>query len=320
MKAILVHLFGPPEVMHLEDVPNPVPEKAQILVDVRAAGVNPVDTYIRSGQYAKKPALPYTPGFDAAGIVSAMGPEVMNFKPGDRVFCPGTLTGAYAELCLCAGNQVYRLPDNVSFSQGAAIGVPYGIAYRALFQLGHAVPGMTVLVHGATGGVGVGATQLAANSGLKVIATAGTDEGLKFALQNGANHAVNHSDPAHDDEIMRLTEGKGVNLILELLANVNLGPDLKILAQNGRVVVIGSRGTVEIDPRDLMSREASIQGALFFNATEAERSEIFTAISKGLAGGSLKPIIGEEMSLADAAKAHEVQMQSKKHGKIILVP
>ncbi|HVG18449.1 MAG TPA: alcohol dehydrogenase catalytic domain-containing protein, partial [Blastocatellia bacterium] len=161
MRAIRVHESGGPEVLKLEDVPDLKPGPGQVLVRVRAAGVNPVDTYIRAGTHAVKPALPYTPGMDAAGDVEAVGEGVTRVAIGDRVYVARTLTGAYAEQALCNESQVHPLPRHISYSQGAAVNVPYATAYRALFQRAKAVAGESVLVHGASGGVGIASVQLA---------------------------------------------------------------------------------------------------------------------------------------------------------------
>src|SRR6266567_358576 len=239
MKAIRVHEFGGPEVMRLEEVSDPRPGPGQVLVKVHAAGVNPVDSYIRSGTYAVKPPLPYTPGMDAAGVVVEVGPDVKGLKAGDRVYTAGTLSGAYAELALCAASQVHPLPARVNFVQGAGVSIPYGAAYRALFQRARAVPAETVLVHGASGGVGIAAVQMARAAGLTVIGTAGTEQGEKLVLAEGAHHVLNHHASGYLDKLPELTCGQGVDIILEMLANVNLGHDLQVLATGGRVVLIG---------------------------------------------------------------------------------
>ena len=161
MKAIRVKEFGDPNVMKLEDVPDPKAGPGQVVVRVRAAGVNPVDAYIRSGMYGARASCPYTPGLDAGGIVEAVGDGVKNVKRGDRVFTVGTISGAYAELALCDAHRAHPLPDNVSFAQGAAITIPYGTAFRGLFHRAQAVAGEWVLVHGASGGVGIAGVQLA---------------------------------------------------------------------------------------------------------------------------------------------------------------
>jgi NADPH2:quinone reductase len=318
VKAIRVHQFGDPKVLRWEDVPDLKPGRTQILIRSRAVGVNPVETYLRSGANPKL-ALPYTPGTDAAGEVIACGGEVKFWSPGMRVYTSGTVCGAYAEMVLCEETDAHPLPEPLSFAQGAAVNIPFATAYRALFQRGRTEPGETVLIHGATGGVGTAAIQLARNAGLKIIGTAGTAEGEKLARQLGAHHVLNHRQPDYLSQIMDITEGRGVNVILEMLANVNLGHDLGLLAKNGRVVVIGNRGKVELDARDAMIRDADIRGMLLFNATPQEKTAIHAALGAGLANGTLQPVIGQEFPLADAARAHERIMAPGALGKIILI-
>ncbi len=318
MKAIRVHEFGGPEVLKYEDVPDPKPGDGQVLVRIHAAGVNPVEVYVRSGAYAKLPALPYTPGNDGAGVIESVGANVNKFKAGDRVYVAGSLTGTYAEKTLCTEAQVHPLPPAVGYAQGAAMGVPYATAYRGLFHKANAQPGETLLVHGASGGVGLAAVQLARAIGIDVIGTAGTDKGRKLAAENGANHVLDHSQPGYLDELKQLTGGRGVDVILEMLANVNLGKDLTILAPKGRVVVIGSRGSVEINPRDAMSRDATIFAMTLLNVSEHDLYSIHAALVAGLANGALKPVIGQEIPLKEAARAHEAVMKSGAYGKIVL--
>ena len=320
MKAIRVHEFGGPEVMKLEEVADLAPGPGQVVVRVHAAGVNPVESYIRAGTYAMKPNLPYTPGNDGAGVVAAVGAGVIRVKVGDRVYTSGALSGTYAEQALCLEGQVHRLPDNVSFEQGGGVGVAYGTAYRGLFQRGDAKAGETVLVHGASGGVGTAAVQLARAAGITVIGTAGSDNGLKLVKEQGAHHVLNHSSEGYLDELMKLTEGRGVDLILEMLANKNLGKDLTVLAKKGRVVVIGSRGPVEINPRDAMGREADIRGLTLFATSEAESKQMHAALVAGLESGTLRPVIAQKIPLAEAARAHvEIMRHSGALGKIVLV-
>ncbi|HWN84166.1 MAG TPA: NADPH:quinone reductase, partial [Vicinamibacterales bacterium] len=202
MKAIVVREFGGPDVMKLEDVPVPAPGTGQLLVRVAAVGVNPVDGYIRSGSYARKPTLPYTPGTDIAGTVEQVGAGVTRIVPGARVYAHNAV-GGYAEFALCEEWQAHPLPERISFAQGAALGVPYATAYRALFQRTAARPGETVLIHGATGGVGLAAVELAHARGLRVIGSGGTDEGLAVVRAHGADVIVNHRTPGYPDEIMR---------------------------------------------------------------------------------------------------------------------
>jgi len=320
MKAIRVHEFGDPEVMKVEEVADLTPGPGQVVVRVHAAGANPVENYIRTGTYAIRPSLPYTPGNDGGGVVAAVGAGVTLVKVGDRVYLSGALTGTYAEQTLCLESQAHRLPDNVSFEQGAAMGVAYGTAYRGLFLRGEGKPGEAVLVHGASGGVGTAAVQLARAAGMVVIGTAGSDQGLQLVKAQGANLTLNHSTDGYLDELMKLTEGRGVDVILEMLANKNLARDLTALAKKGRVVVIGNRGTIEINPRDLMGRDADIRGMTLWATTDAELKEIHAALVAGLDNGTLRPVIGQMIPLAEAARAHvEVMKPSGALGKIVLV-
>lgn len=320
MKAIHVHEFGTPEVMKLEETEDPKPAKGEVVVKIHAAGVNPVDTYIRSGLYPFKPPLPYTPGMDGAGIVESSGEGVTRVKVGDRVYTAGTISGSYAEKALCKESQVYRLPEKITFKQGAAIGTPYATAYYALFYRAHSIPGETVLVHGASGGVGIAAVQFARASGMKVIGTSGTEKGRGLVIEQGAHYVFDHSSPGYLEEILRTTNGKGVDVILEMLANVNLGKDLTILAKDGRVVVIGSRGTVEIDPRNTMVRNASILGMILMSASENETFSIHSALIAGLENRTLRPVIGREYPLSEAPLTHHEVIESKAFGKIVLIP
>ena len=319
MKTIRVHEFGDPEVLRLEEVPTPHPGPGQVLVRMHAIGVNPVETYIRAGTYARLPELPYTPGNDGAGVVEQVGVDVKEFKPGDRVYTAGSVSGTYAEFALCKTAQVHPLPANVSFAQGAAMGTPYATAYRGLFQRAHARPGETVLIHGASGGVGTAAVQLARARGLRVFGTAGTDEGRKLAREQGAHEVFDHRAPDQFEQIMKASDGRGVDVIVELLANVNLGKDLTILAKRGRVAVIGSRGRVEIDPRDAMQRDVDLRGMVMPNTSPADLASIHAALVAGLENGTLRPVIGKQFALAEAARAHRAVMESGAFGKIVLV-
>jgi len=320
MKAILVREFGGPEVLKLEDVPTPRPAAGQVLVRIHAVGVNPYDTYMRNGVYAVKPPLPYTPGSDGAGVVEAVGQGVNQAKPGDRVYVAKTVTGAYAEYALTLESQVHPLPAKVSYAQGAGIWVPYGTAYHALYQCTRARAGEALLIHGASGGVGIAGVQIARALGLIVLGTAGTEKGLELVKREGAHHVFDHTKPDYREQILKATGGVGVDLILEMLANVNLSHDLKLLAPHGRVVVIGSRGDVTISPRDLMMRRASIHAFTLWGATEAEEKEIHAGLIAGLENGTLRPIVGKELPLAEAARAHKEILEPGAFGKIVLVP
>ncbi|XP_012578121.1 PREDICTED: quinone oxidoreductase isoform X2 [Condylura cristata] len=271
MRAIRVLEFGGPEVLKLQsDVAVPFPKDNQVLIKVHACGVNPVETYIRSGTYSRKPLLPYIPGSDVAGVIEAVGDNVSTFKKGDRVFTSSTITGGYADYALAADHTVYTLPEKLDFKQGAAIGIPYFTAYRALFHSAHVKAGESVLVHGASGGKSVGES--------------------------------------------------GINVIIEMLANVNLSKDLNLLSYGGRVIVVGSRGPIEITPRDTMAKESSIIGVSLYSSTKEEFRQCAAALQAGIEIGWLRPVIGSQYPLEKVAQAHEnIIYGSGATGKMILL-
>jgi len=320
MKAIVVREFGPPEVMVLEDVDTPQPTGTQVLVTIHAAGVNPVDTYLRTGIHAHAPNLPYTPGKDAAGIVESVGEDVTKWNVGDRVYTANSISGTYAEYSLVNEIDLGRLPENVSFEQGAGIWTPYATAYRALFQKAAAKSGETVLIHGASGGVGVAASQWAKDAGLTVIGTASSDEGKNLVAEQGADAVFDHTDEAHLSEIREFTSGKGVDIIIEMLANENLERDFEALAMFGRITVVGNRGSLQFTPRLAMGKDATVYGMSLFNSPQPARDEIHAAIFAGLSDGYLKPIIRMALPLSDAPQAHHEVIESKALGKIVLLP
>lgn len=322
MKAIRQHSFGPPEVLQLEDVPDPVAGPGEVVVDIHAAGVNPVETYTRSGIYPKPPT-PFTLGNDGAGTIESIGDGVSNVSVGDRVYIAGSKTGTYAEKTLCDAGNVHPLPENTSFAQGAAIHVPYLTAYQALFYRGRAQQGDWLFVHGGSGAVGIAAIQFARQAGLSIIASASSAEGRTLVVEQGADYALDHSEPAYLDQVSELTQGQGVNLVLEMLANVNLAKDLDVIARYGRIVIIGNRGernqgTIAINPRAAMAKDVDIMGMTLSNATPEERSHAHREIVNGLTNGTLRPVVGETFSLQDAARAHHRVLENRSFGKIVL--
>jgi NADPH2:quinone reductase len=311
MRAIRVHEFGDPDVLRLEELPQPQPVVGEALVRVQAAGVNPAETYVRAGAYSDLPALPYTPGSDGAGV---------RVDTGERVYVTGSLSGTYAEYALCREEDVRPLPDALSYAQGAALGVPYTTAYRALFQRAAATAGEKVLIHGASGGVGLPTVQLALAAGLDVIGTAGSEAGSELVAAQGDVRVLDHRDPAHLEAAIALAGGRGFDLIIEFLANANLGADLKALAPRGRVVVVGSRGPVEIDARDLMNAEGAILGMRLPNAQPDELGAARAAVDAAFQSGVLKPVVGRELPLAEAPRAHRLIMERPALGRLVLVP
>ncbi|XP_075996320.1 quinone oxidoreductase [Genypterus blacodes] len=320
MTAVRVSEHGAPSVLRLcTGLTAPEPAARQVLIRVHACGVNPVETYIRAGTYGRLPALPYTPGSDAAGVVEAVGGGVSTLQVGDRVFTTATESGGYAEYATASDDCVHKLPDALDFLQGAAIGIPYFTAYRALVHKARTRPGETVLIHGASGGVGVAACQLSRALGFQVLGTAGTAAGMKLVVDNGAHQAFNHTDEGYADRIMEATGGRGVDVIVEMLSNVNLSRDLHMLAYGGRVAVVGCRGSVEINPRDTMAKESSIMGVAVFFATPEERKECGAWLHAGMEGGWLRPVVGRQYPLNMAAQAHHDIIECPgAAGKIVL--
>ena len=320
MKAIVVQEYGEPEVMKIEEIDTPEPGDGQVLVKIHAAGVNPVDTYLRTGIHAHAPELPYTPGKDGAGVVERVGNGVTQFKPGDRVYTAGAVTGTYAEYSISTDTQLGKLPDNVSFEKGAGIWTPYATSYRALFQKARAKAGETVLIHGASGGVGVAATQWAKDAGLKVIGTASSDEGKQIVQDQGADAVFDHIDEDHFGDVRDFNGGKGVDVIIEMLANVNLERDFEALAMFGRIVVVGNRGSIQFTPRLAMTKDATIYGMSLFNTPADQLAEIHPAIFDALTRGAIDPVISESLPLGESPLAHHRVIENKAQGKIVLVP
>ncbi|MFW2367688.1 MAG: NADPH:quinone reductase [Desulforhopalus sp.] len=320
MKAIVVRKFGGPEVLELIDHDVPQPAAGEVLIKVKAIGINPVETYIRAGTYPRLPELPYTPGGNIAGIIDSVGPGVSEWGEGARVYSTATISGGYAEMALCSAGQVFSLPDVMSFAQGAAIGVPAATAWRALFIRGEGRSGERVLIHGASGSVGQAAVQLAVGGGMHVFGTAGSSKGCELVEQLGATLVCSHGNSGYEEELLKGTGEKGFDLILEMLANENLEKDLNLLAPGGRVIIVGSRGRIEIDPRATMGKETDIRGLAVFNATDEETERTHLALGAAMADGTLVPTISREMTLTDCSKAHQLVIQDGNCGKIVLRP
>jgi NADPH2:quinone reductase len=317
MRAIRIHEFGAPEGMRLEEVADLRPGAEKVLVRIEAAGVNPHDTYVRAG-LVPGCALPLTPGQDGAGVVEAVGSAVTSCAAGERVYVGGSLSGTYATHALCHAKQVHELPERLSCAEGAAIHVPYATLHRALFGRAAARAGETVLVHGASGSVGLAAVQLARAAGLGVLGTGGSERGRALVTRQGAHEVLDHHAVDLADRVRAATGGPGPEIILEMLASANFERDLDLLAPRGRVVVIGSRGRIEIDPLQTMLGELSILGVGLLNATPDELRAIHAALRDGLATGALEPVVREVLPLAEAARAHRLVLAPGAAGKIVL--
>ncbi|XP_071821161.1 quinone oxidoreductase-like isoform X2 [Apostichopus japonicus] len=322
MRAIRVATFGGPEVLQVKtDVTIPQPADNEVLVNIKAAGVNPVETYIRAGVYKRLPPLPFTPGSDGAGVVDKVGSKVKRFKPGDRVFLCQTVSGSYAEYGTVNECYTHPLTAALDFKQGAALGVPYFTAYRALCIKAKIQSGQSLLIHGASGSVGIACIQLARSRGLTVYGTAGSQDGLDLIKKLGVHHAFNHREEGYEKRIMETSKDKGVDCIVEMLSNVNLQKDLDMVSVNGTIVVIGSRGNVEISPRSIMAKEANILGVMLWNSSEEEMQETVREVVKGTESGELVPVIGKEYTLEEASQAHfDIVNTKSSTGRLVLIP
>jgi NADPH2:quinone reductase len=318
MKAIRVRQFGEPDVMKLEEVADLAPGNGQVVVKLYAIGVNPVDVGCRAGLYSWV-SVPFTPGSDGAGIIKSVGPDVHQRKVGERVYTAFNISGSYAEEVLCETGQVYPLPENASFEEGAGVFIPYGTAYRGLFQRCKVEAGETVLVHGASGAVGIAATQFAVAAGCHVIGSAGTEQGRKLVGDQGASQVVNHYDDEHFQQVLDITNGRGVDVIIEMVS-ANIKRDISILAKNGRIAVIGDRTPIEVDAHALTSCDGSILGTNIGNLPPSTVAGLHAFIFQGLRNKTLKPVISQKIPLIEAGRAHEVLFQPETSGKIVLIP
>jgi NADPH2:quinone reductase len=313
MKAIRVHTFGGPEVLTLEDqVAVPPVKENQVLVRVTYSGVNPVETYIREGLYSRLPDLPYIPGSDAAGYVHEVGSAVKHLKVGDRVFVAGTSSnsGSYAQFVVSDDTYVFPLHDRLTMQQGASLGVPFFTAYKALILRAQTRPGEVVLIHGASGAVGTAAVQIARALGATVVGTAGTKEGMDVVSRCGAHHVFNHNHKSYEKKMLEHL-GTGFDVIIEHLANINLGHDLQMLKNGARVMIVGCRGTASINPRHLMLPEASIRGVALGTSTREEWMEMGAAIVAGIEAGWVNPVINQVYNMEDVQQVHHDIIHSK---------
>ncbi len=316
MKAIRVHQTGDVKVLQYEEIAIPEPKQDEVLIRVNAAGINPVDAMYRDGRIPT--SLPFTPGSDCAGIVKAIGSDVHHLKVGDRVFAGSVIQRSYAEYMICHPSFVFRLPENISFVQGAALYIPYFTAYRALIRHGKLQKGETVVTHGATGGVGIAAVQLAKVLGANIIATAGTDYGRELLKSIGVTQIIDHRNPGHYDDFMKLTNKKGVDVLLEIASGF-FRSDIEVMAPFGRIVSIVG-GVFELPVHELMHKDVSITGMDVFNTPDDEKKEIGAWLTAQLEKDSFSPIIRKEFPLSEAAKAHELLAKPGAAGKLILIP
>lgn len=324
MKAVNVHELGLDHPMVIEKVPDPEPGPGQILVAVRSAGVNPLEISIRSGANPRAQAMkrPYICGTDVAGEVEAVGEGVEGYSKGDRVW-GRSVSGAYAERALLPAAITGRLPDRMSFPQGASLPIPLLTAWNALVLKGEAGPGQTVLVQGGAGGVGHLAVQLARHMGCRVLATVSSKEKGDFAVSTGAEAFINYKREDVASRVMALTDGRGVDVVVENAACDNLEGDLSLVAVNGRVVIVGTgtgkEGEITFPVRAAMGRDARVLGLSSGNLAPHVPG-IIARLAPLLKRGDIRPHVGREFPLDQANESHTLVMSGKFLGKVTLTP
>jgi NADPH2:quinone reductase len=324
VKAVRIHEYGGPEVLVYEDVPEPEPGPSQILVKIAAATVNPVDVAVRENRFPTPKDPPKTLGSDGAGVVERVGADVDSVEPGVRIAFSGLgigSEGSYAQYALIAESQVVRMPDGLSFVDAAAIGMAFPAAYYALVTRGSLREGETVLVQGAAGGVGSASVQLAKALGARVLATASGAGAADLVLGLGAEAVVDFRTEDVAARVLELTDGKGVDLVHELVLSVNLPIDVKLVAKSGRIVGTGqgpgADATAPIG--EALAKDVSILFMNLGNAGRAGVAAIAAEIAAMVAEGKVKPVIGTQLPLSEARRAHEL-LAGDHLGKIVLLP
>ncbi len=324
MKAVFVHEFNLDVGMQVDEVEDVKAGPGELLVKTGASGVNPVDVAIRAAKhpYAKLVTPPYIPGAEAAGEVIALGEGVEGFKVGQRVF-GRVMGGGYAELVRLPANTAAELPDNYSYEEGAGLTVAFYTAWNALVIKAEAGPGETVLVQGGAGGVGMASIQLAKRMGCRVFTTVSSKEKADFCKSLGADETINYREENFAERCMELTDGRGVDIIVELAACDNFDRDLDAIRVDGRVIVIGTgtgKGpTAEFRVPSVMMKDAHILGLAVVNLFP-KMPEVVRRFSPILREGSLKVHIDSSVPMADSNAAHEVVLGGKFLGKIVLTP
>ena len=324
MKAVRIHEFGGPEVLRYEDVETPAPGPSQVLVRIRAAAVNQVDVAVRRNSFPTPKQPPKTLGSDGAGIVETVGSDVTGVAPGDEVFFTGLgigSEGSYAEYALIAPVQAVRKPAGSSFEEAAALGLVFATAWYGLVRRAALAAGETVLVQGAGGGVGSAAVQLAHARGARVLATVSSAADAARVAELGADETIDRTAGDVTSEVGRLTGGRGVDVVLELVLSANLTADLGMIARGGRIVGIGGgpEPTVTIPTGPAIAVDASVLFASASNAGRAGTAEVLTEVARLVEKGALRPVVGRVFALSQAREAHEL-LAGHHFGKIVLVP
>ncbi|OEC47452.1 NADPH:quinone oxidoreductase [Pseudomonas sp. 1D4] len=322
MKAVLCKAFGPAETLVLEEVSSPEPKKNEVLIDVHAAGVNFPDTLIIEGKYQFKPPFPFSPGGEAAGTVAAVGEKITHLKPGDRVMAL-TGWGSFAEQVAVPGYNVMPIPKGIDFNSAAAFGMTYGTSMHALKQRANLQPGETLLVLGASGGVGLAAVEIGKAMGARVIAAASSDEKLDVAKAAGADLLINYSTNSLKEKVKELTGGQGADVIYDPVGGDLFDEAIRSIAWNGRLLVVGfASGRIPELPVNLaLLKGAAVVGVFWGSFAQRQPQDNlanFQQLFAWHAEGKLKPLVSQTFPLERAAEAINALGQRKAVGKVVV--
>jgi NADPH:quinone reductase-like Zn-dependent oxidoreductase len=344
MRAVVIPRYGPPEVLEVRELPDPPVGSGEVRIAVKAAGINFADTMARVGLYPDAPKLPCVVGYEVAGEVESVGGGVEGYKVGDRVLA-GTRFNGHAELVTVPADQVIPLPKKMSFEEGAAFPVNYGTAYAALVIMGGLKAGERVLIHAAAGGVGISATQIAKGIGAEVFGTASPSKHDAIREQ-GVDHPIDYRNLDFEEEIRRITDGEGVDVIMDALGPTSFRKDYRLLRQGGRLIMYGASelqtGSGKRDlPRALramtrmpmatmpwwksvgvMNENKGVFGLNMLSWWDREGSldRMTEPLMAGLEKGELKPVVSEAFPFDRAADAHRFIEERRNVGKVVLVP
>jgi NADPH2:quinone reductase len=322
MKAVLCKAFGPAETLVLEEIASPEAKKNEVLLQVHAAGVNFPDTLIIEGKYQFKPPFPFSPGGEAAGVITAVGEKVSHLKVGDRVMAL-TGWGSFAEEVAVPGYNVIPVPPSMDFASAAAFGMTYGTSMHALKQRANLQPGETLLVLGASGGVGLAAVEIGKAMGAKVIAAASSAEKLEVAKTAGADELINYSESSLKDEVKRLTGGQGADVIYDPVGGDLFDQAIRSIAWNGRLLVVGfASGRIPELPVNLaLLKGAAVVGVFwgaFAQRQPQDNAANFQQLFAWYGEGKVKPLVSQTFPLEQAAEAINTLGQRKAVGKVVV--
>jgi len=324
MKALVCEAYGPIDTLVVKDIPSPAPGPKQVLIEVKAAGVNFPDALMVQGLYQVKPPLPFTPGAEIAGVVAAVGAEVTQFKAGDRVIAL-TSTGGFAEECVADAARTLPLPDGMDFDTGAALVLTYCTSLHGLKDCGHLQPGETLVVLGAAGGVGISAIEIGKAMGARVIAAASSADKLALCRQVGADETIDYSTENLKDRINELTGGKGADVVYDPVGGPYTEPAVRALAWRGRLLIIGfAAGEIPKIPLNLaLLKERSLVGVYWGDSTRhdpAGHLANLRQLQSWFAAGAIRPVISERFPLAAARDAVARIANRQVKGKVVVVP